>query len=76
MESSSLYRTEYIIWDNFGLEQQDEPLAAYQLSAAVLGRLGITTLMTAFQQTCREELHTGRTCGCCNMTPLWKRILL
>ena len=28
----------------------------YQLSAAVLGRLGITTgLMTAFQQTCREE---------------------
>ena len=56
MESSSLYRTEYITWDNFGLEQQDEPLAAYQLSAAVLGRLGITTgLMTAFQQTCREE---------------------
>ena len=39
----SLSRTEYIIWDNFGLEQQDEPLAAYQLSAAVLGRLGITT---------------------------------
>ncbi|MFR3922887.1 MAG: LTA synthase family protein [Dysosmobacter welbionis] len=56
MESSSLYRTEYIIWDNFGLEQQDEALAAYQLSATVLGRLGITTgLMTAFQQTCREE---------------------
>ena len=56
MESSSLYRTEYIIWDNFGLEQQDENLAAYQLSAAVLGRLGITTgLMNGFQQTCREE---------------------
>ena len=56
MESNSLYRTEYIIWDNFGLEQQDEPLAAYQLSAAVLERLGITTgLMNSFQQTCREE---------------------
>ena len=56
MESSSLYRTEYIIWDNFGLEQQDEDLAAYQLSASVLGRLGITTgLMNGFQQTCREE---------------------
>ena len=56
MESGSLYRTEYIIWDNFGLEQQDENLAAYQLSAAVLGRLGITTgLMNSFQQTCREE---------------------
>ena len=56
MESSSLYRTEYIIWDNFGLEQQDGNLAAYQLSASVLGRLGITTgLMNGFQQTCREE---------------------
>ena len=56
MESSSLYRTEYIIWDNFGLEQQDEPLAAYQLSAAVLERLGITTgLMNQFQQMFREE---------------------
>lgn len=56
MESGSLYRTEYIIWDNFGLEQRDEDLAAYQLSASVLGRLGITTgLMNGFQQTCREE---------------------
>ncbi len=56
MESGSLYRTEYIIWDNFGLEQRDEALAAYQLSASVLGRLGITTgLMNGFQQTCREE---------------------
>ena len=57
MESSSLYRTEYIIWDNFGLEQQDEPLAAYQLSAAVLGRLGHHHRADepAFQQTCREE---------------------
>ena len=56
MDASSLYRTEYLIWDNFGLEQQNENLAAYQLSAAVLGRLGITTgLINGFQQTCREE---------------------
>ena len=56
MESASLYRTEYIIWDNFGLEKEDEDLAAYQLSAAVLGRLGITTgVMNGFHQTCREE---------------------
>lgn len=57
MVNGSLYQTEYIIWDNFGLEKQDENLAAYQLSASVLGRLGITTgMMNAFQQTCREEL--------------------
>ena len=56
MVSRSLYRTEYIIWDNFGLTEQDENLAAYQLSAAVLGRLGITTgLINSFHQTCRDD---------------------
>ena len=56
LESGSLYRTEYILWDNFGLEQQDENLAAYQLSAAVLARFGITTgLMNSFHQTYRAR---------------------
>ena len=57
MVSNSLYQTEYIVWDNLGLEKQDESLAAYQLSASVLGRLGISTgVMNSFQQICREEL--------------------
>ena len=56
MASSSLYRTEYIIWDNFGLPQEDKNLYAYQLSASVLGKLGITTgLVNSFHQFCREE---------------------
>lgn len=56
MVCGSLYRTRYVIWDNFGLEKQDEDLTAYQLSASVLGRLGITTgVMNAFQQFYREE---------------------
>lgn len=56
MKSGSLYRTEYVVWDNFGLEKQDENLTAYQLSAVVLGRLGITTgFMNQFHQFCREE---------------------
>ena len=54
--SGSLYRTEYVIWDNFGLEEADENLHAYQLSAAALSRIGITTgRMNAFHQFCREE---------------------
>ena len=54
--SGSLYRTEYVIWDNFGLEEVDENLHAYQLSAAALSRIGITTgQMNAFHQFCREE---------------------
>ena len=60
MASGSLYCTEYIIWDNFGLEQQDGSLAAYQLSAAVLDRLGITTgLINSFHQTCWAEDDYG-----------------
>ena len=56
MESGTLYRTEYVIWDNFGLEKQDGNLAAYQLSSVVLERLGITTgFMNRFHQTCREQ---------------------
>lgn len=55
MASGSLYRTNYVIWDNLGLRRQDGDLAAYQLSAAVLSRLNITTgEMNAFHQTCRE----------------------
>ena len=56
LESGSLYRTEYILWDNLGLEKEDKDLAAYQLSADVLGRLGITTgVMNGFHQTCWQE---------------------
>lgn len=54
--SGSLYRTEYVIWDNFGLKEVDENLHAYQLSAAALSRIGVTTgKMNAFHQFCREE---------------------
>ena len=35
-----LFQTEYVIWDNMGLEKQDENLAAYQIGAEVLDRLG------------------------------------
>ena len=33
MKSGNLYRTRYVIWDNFGLEKQDQDRAAYQRSA-------------------------------------------
>jgi phosphoglycerol transferase MdoB-like AlkP superfamily enzyme len=56
MQSSSLYRTRYVVWNNFGLEKEDDDLAAYQLTASVLERLGITTgFLNRFQQFCRED---------------------
>lgn len=37
----SLFQTEYVIWDNMGLEVVDKGVTAYQLSATVLDRVGI-----------------------------------
>lgn len=52
LESKSIYKTEYIIWDNFGLTEEDRNLQSYQLSAAVLSQIGIEegTLIQYHQQ--------------------------
>lgn len=56
MKSGTLYRTRYVIWNNFGMEKEDEDLSAFQLSPVVLGRLGISTgFMNRFHQSCRGE---------------------
>lgn len=36
-----LFQTQYVMWDNFGLEKKDVNLAAYQIAAEVLDRVGI-----------------------------------
>ena len=36
-----LYQTQYVIWDNMGLEKKDMNLASYQIAAEVLDRVGI-----------------------------------
>jgi hypothetical protein len=42
MAHGSSFETEYVIWDNFGLEKKDKNLRAYQLAAEVETRLGLT----------------------------------
>ena len=41
LKSKYLYNTNYVIWDNIGLEKQDGNLAAYQIMAEVFDRLDI-----------------------------------
>ncbi len=41
LTSRYLFNTNYVIWDNIGLEKEDETLATYQLTAAVFEKLGI-----------------------------------
>ncbi len=56
MKGGSLYKTRYIIWNNFGLEKKDKNLNAYELSSYALGQLDITQgLINSFHQFCSGE---------------------
>ena len=41
MKSGDLYKTQYVIWDNFGLKRSEKDLTTYNLHAEVTKRLGI-----------------------------------
>ena len=41
VENKYLYQTEYVIWDNMGLERKEENLSTYQMAAEVMDRAGI-----------------------------------
>ena len=54
--SGSSFNTEYVIWSNFEMEEQDKDLYAYQLSAEVQERLGMREgVLTAFHQEKNES---------------------
>lgn len=53
VEGGVLTATEYVIWDNIGLEKNDLDLEAYQLSAKVLQEAGIAHgILTKLHQSC------------------------
>lgn len=65
LDNGSLYETEYVMWDNYGLEQHDKDITTYQLSAYVEDLIGLHNgVMTQFQQRCSEsdtyynDMHT------------------
>ena len=41
VENRYLFQTQYVIWDNIGLERRVENLSAYQMAAEVMNRLDI-----------------------------------
>ena len=42
MKNGSIYQTEYVMWSNFDMEKENVDLEAYQLTAYVFDRLGIS----------------------------------
>lgn len=56
MKNGELFDTQYIIWDNFGMEKKDKALASYQIGAEVLKRLGLRGgLITGYHQTYKSS---------------------
>lgn len=52
----SIYQTQYVIWDNFGMKKKDKNLYSYQLSAEVFDRLGIHAgVLTKYHQDHKED---------------------
>ncbi len=61
-KNSNTYQTQYVIWDNMGLEKSDKDVEAYQLSATLLEKLDISkgTLITYHQNfTDSEDYQTN-----------------
>ena len=51
LTTGDLYKTQYVVWSNFGLEKKDKDVCAYEITSHLLKRLGITAgLLTKYHQ--------------------------
>lgn len=51
LQNGNLYQTQYVIWDNFGLEKQDKNVESFELSAHLMSQLGISEgIVTKYHQ--------------------------
>ena len=51
-DAKDLFQTQYVVWSNYDMEKKDEDIAAFQLSAEILDRVGIHVgTTTIYHQT-------------------------
>lgn len=56
VSAGGLYKTQYVIWDNFGLKKKDRNLKTYELTAETLGRLDISVgMMNKYHQNYEDN---------------------
>ena len=56
MAQGGLLQTEYVVWDNIGLEKQNQDLEAYQLSSFVLQQIRVQNgLINSFHQSFQDN---------------------
>ncbi len=54
LKTGDLYKTQYVIWSNFGMPKKDMDSSTYEISSQVLNRLGISAgMMTKYHQNYR-----------------------
>lgn len=60
LENGNVFQTEYVIWDNLGLERTTRGIEAYQLGAYVLDKIGIQkgTMFRFHQSYLQGTEHT------------------
>lgn len=63
LRDTNLYQTQYVVWDNLGLERNHQNLTSYQLYAEILERIGIQEgNITKFHQNAEwrtKSYHDG-----------------
>ena len=51
LTTGDLYKTQYVVWSNFGLKKKDKDVCAYEITSHILKRLGISAgLLTKYHQ--------------------------
>ena len=56
MKSGDLYKTQYVIWDNFGMDRVEKDLTTYNVHAELTKRLGIHTgMLTRYHQNYSDQ---------------------
>lgn len=56
LTDGGLYQTDWIMWDNIGLEKQDGFFHSYELGAELMRRIGFSNgVLTKYHQLCSED---------------------
>lgn len=56
LTNNSIYQTEYVIWNNFGMAKEDEDVETYQLAPKVMKSLGMTAgVINKYHQTNKDS---------------------
>ena len=56
LKTGDLYKTEYIVWSNFGLKKKDKDTYSYEIGPETLKRLGIDSgMLTKYHQNHKKD---------------------